>query len=241
MSYYLSKKSKLLKNFDKTANLIRDYLVKHYGKEYADTLYKQTRQQYENLIPEIPYIKGIRAGALNSFLLIVAQELALYKTMKKQDKELGEIWEICHEAIKLRMAKFPKFKRWLLKKLMYSNFLLRRVKKRAERGEQLKFGDFEIRYLIGDGKDFDWGVDYVACGHYTFLKAQGAEQFAPYVCLSDMALGDALGWGLTRTQTIADGCEYCDFRFKKGTKANISSKTPQVQKTIEKIRQIEDH
>ena len=178
MSYYLSKKSKLLKDFDKTANLMQDYLVKHYGKDSADTLYQQTRQQYEALIPEIPYIKGIRAGALNSFLLIVAKELALYKTMKKQDKELGEIWQICHQAIKLRMAKFPKFKRWLLKKLMYSKFLLRRVKKRAEGGEQLKFGDFEIRYLIGEGKNFDWGVDYVACGHCTFLKAQSAEEFA---------------------------------------------------------------
>ncbi len=112
---------------------------------------------------------------------------------------------------------------------------MRRIRRRAESGEILKFGDFEIRYINGDGKEFDWGVDYVACGHYTFLKAQGAEEFAPYVCLSDMALGDALGWGLIRTQTIADGCESCDFRFKKGSETKISSKTPEVQATIEKI------
>jgi hypothetical protein len=88
---------------------------------------------------------------------------------------------------------------------------------------------------MGDGKEFDWGVDYVACGHYNFLKAQGAEEFAPYVCLSDIPLGDALGWGLIRRQTIADGCETCDFRFKKGSETRISSKTPEVQATIEKI------
>ncbi|MHC4395791.1 MAG: L-2-amino-thiazoline-4-carboxylic acid hydrolase [Planctomycetota bacterium] len=218
---------------------MQDYLTKRYGEELANRLYRETRQEYEKIIPEIPYIQGMRARALNSFLIIVAQELAVYRIMKRHNKNLEEIWEICHEAIKSRMEKFSQIKRWLLKYLMFSNFLMRRVKKRARRGEQLKFGDFEVRYLIGDGKEFDWGVDYVGCGHYSFLKAQGAEEFAPYVCLSDIPLSDALGWGLIRTQTIADGCQSCDFRFKKGSKTTISSKTAEVQKTIERIKKKE--
>ncbi len=240
MSYHVSKKSKLLKDFDKTAELMQDYLVRRYGEELADRLYKETQQEYERIIPEIPYIQGIRARALNSFLIITAQELAVYRTMKKHGKAPGEAWEICHEAIKRRMENFSRIKRWFLKRLMFSGFLKRRVKRRAERHEQLKFGDFEVRYIIENGKEFDWGVDYLACGNYNFMKSQGAEEFAPYVCMSDIALGDALGWGLIRTQTIADGCEYCDFRFKKGSKTRISSKIPAVQETIEKIRKMED-
>jgi len=69
---------------------------------------------------------------------------------------------------------------------------------------------------------------------------QGAEEFAPYVCMSDIALSDAMGWGLIRTGTLADGCETCDFRFKKGGKTQISSKTPEVQATIEKIKKKEN-
>ena len=53
--------------------------------------------------------------------------------------------------------------------------------------------------------------------------------------MSDIALSDAMGWGLIRTETLADGCERCDFRFKKGGKTRISSKTAEVQATIEKI------
>jgi hypothetical protein len=41
---------------------------------------------------------------------------------------------------------------------------------------------------------------------------------------------------LIRTQTLADGCDYCDFRFKKGAVTQISSKTPEVQDAIERIR-----
>lgn len=100
----------------------------------------------------------------------------------------------------------------------------------------MQVGDFQIRYIAGDGKEFDWGVDYVKCGNFNFLKAQGAEEFAPYVCMSDIALGDALEWGLIRTHTIADGFATCDFRFKKGSGCSISSKTPEVQQTIERIK-----
>ena len=228
--------TKLLKSFDRTARLMEATLSQRYGHELADQLYVEAREEYEKIIPQVPYIKGARAKALNAFLLITAQELAVYRTMKTHGKSPGEAWELCHEALTMRMEEFSKIKRWFLKKLMFSDFVKRRVKKRAARSEQLKFGDFEIRYVTGDGKEFDWGVDYVTCGNYNFMKAQGAEEFAPYVCMSDIALGDALEWGLIRTHTIADGCETCNFRFKNGSENRISSKTPAVQRTIEKIK-----
>jgi hypothetical protein len=137
------------------------------------------------------------------------------------------------------MREYSKIKRWLLKKIMFFKLLKQRVQMRAKKDVQMEVGDFEIRYITGDGKEFDWGVDYVNCGNFNFLKAQGAEEFAPYVCMSDIALGDALGWGLIRTQTIAEGYEICDFRFKKGGKSKISSKTPEVQQTIERIKRQE--
>lgn len=234
-NYYVSRKPKMLKDFDKTANLVRNSVVASYGPDFADTLYQETRREYEALIPQIPHIEGIRGSMLNSFLRITAQEVAVYQAMKKQGKTAGEAWEICHEALRLRMKQFPKIKRWLLARCMFSSLVKKIARKRAEKGQQIKTGDFETKFVIGDGEKFDFGVDYVACGNYKFVLDQGAEEFAPYVCMSDITLGNALGWGLIRTETLADGCERCDFRFKKGGKTRISSKTPQVQSTIERI------
>ena len=238
-SYYTSRKPKLLKSFDKTAGLVRDHVVSRYGPDFARTLYRETRQEYEALIPQIPHVRGVRGGALNSFLLITAQELAVYRAMKKHGKTAAEAWEICHYAIRLTMEKFPKIKGWLFARIMFSGIVKKRIRKMAEKGEQPRFGDFEVRYIIGDGEDFNFGVDYVACGNYKFIQNQGAEEFAPYVCMSDIALGDAMGWGLIRTETLADGCPRCDFRFKKGGETRISSRTPEVQATIERIRKKE--
>lgn len=225
----------MLEDFEKTAGLVRNFVVSSYGAEFADTLYRDARQEYEALIPQIPHIEERRGAALNSFLLITAQEVALYKAMKKHGKTPAEAWEICHEALKIRVRMVPGIRRWLLKQTMYSGVLRRRLKKMTDIGKPLGFGDFEMKYVAGDGDNFDFGIDYVRCGNYEFVKNQGVEEFATFVCMSDIALSNALDWGLLRTETLADGCERCDFRFKKGGPTRISSKTPEVQATIEKI------
>ena len=225
----------LLGDFDETARLVRRFLADRYGEQGADALCSAAREKYEEIIPQTPRIEGVRAGAMNSFLRITSQEIAVYKAVEERGGTAPEAWEICHEAIRLRMNRFPKWKRWLLRRLMHSGIARRIARRREEGNEQPRFGDFEVRYLSGDGSDFDFGVDYVRCGNLELAKRLGAEEFAPYVCMSDIALSNALGWGLIRTQTLADGCSHCDFRFKKNGETRISSKTPEVQETIERI------
>lgn len=226
---------RLLRDFDKTAELVQSFVADRYGEEGNNVLYRGARKKYEEIIPQIPRIEGARAKALNSFLRITAQEVAVYKAVQERGGTAAEAWEVCHEAIRLRMNGFPKWKRWLLRRFMYSGVVRRIVRRREEKNEQPRFGDFEIRYLTGDGTAFDFGVDYVRCGNLELAKKLGAEEFAPYVCMSDIALSDALGWGLIRTQTLADGYSHCDFRFRRGSETRISSKTPDVQETIERI------
>ena len=234
-------KNKLLSEFDRTAQMTVKFVAERHGADFAIRLYRHARQEYEAIIPQIPAIPGPRARMLNAFLRITAQEVAVYKAMKKHGKTAAEAWEVCHEALRLRMEKFPAWKAWLLRHVMYSSLARRRMRKRAEDSELLRIGEFEVRYIMGDGEDFDWGVDYVECGNLELVRKLGAEEFAPYVCMSDIALGNRLGWGLRRTQTLADGCDSCDFRFKKGADTRISSRTPEVQQTIEKIQKASGH
>ena len=239
LGYHRTRKEKLLKDFDRTSALTKASLVARYGKEFTSMLQREIRQEYEKLIPEIPYIKGSRARPLNSFLLITAQELAVYKAITKHGKPPGEAWELCHEALRFRLAEIPQWKRWLLRRFMFSRLVRKIVARRARQQQKIRFGDFEVEYLIGEGDEFDFGVNYLQCGNYAFVKRHGGEEFAPYVCMSDIVLSEAMGWGVIRTQTLADACPHCDFRFKKGAPTQISSKTPEVQEAIERIRKKE--
>lgn len=45
----------------------------------------------------------------------------------------------------------------------------------------------------------------------------------PVMYAMDIVAREMFGWGLTRTMTIADGYEKCDFRYKKGGKTNIKT------------------
>lgn len=78
-------------------------------------------------------------------------------------------------------------------------------------------------FIKGDKRTFDYGLDYLECAGCTFLTQQGAPELAPLLCGLDKASSEILGWGLTRTMTLAKGYKKCDFRFKKGGKTNIES------------------
>jgi hypothetical protein len=64
--YYTPRKEKLLGDFDASCVSVRASLVARYGQEFANVLEGEGRRQLEELIPEIPYIRGPRARTLNT-------------------------------------------------------------------------------------------------------------------------------------------------------------------------------
>lgn len=236
MSHYIRKKKKLLNDFLESAKAVEPILMERYGEKQAKEIIINATEEFDKLIPEIPHINTPRGRALNGFLLVTAMELAAFKAMSKHGKTPAEAWEVCHHALRIETAKIPRWRRWIMQKLLFSPITMKIFSKRGRK----QIGNFEVEYLSGEGKGFNIGVNYHRCGNIEFANKHGGEAFAPYICMSDIALSDALGWGLTRTQTLADGCSHCDFRFIKGAPTRISSKTPEVQEVIYKIRDEEN-
>ena len=229
--HYTSIKTKLLKDYENTADAVEPFLTEQYGLEQIQTLIAEATREFEKLIPEIPFINTPRGRAFNGFLLITAQELAAFKAMSKHGKTPAEVWEVCHKALRPTTAKIPLWACWIMKTMLFSRVTTKIFSKRGRK----QIGNFEVEYLSGEGKGFNIGANYHRFGNIEFVYKHGGEAFAPYICMSDIALSDSLGWGLTRTQTLADGGSHCDFRFIEGAPTRISSKTPEVQKVIDKI------
>ncbi len=222
-NYYASRKPKLLRDFDKTIGIVRRVFVSRYGDQLATTMLGDVRREFEVLIPRIPYPGDSAPRALKTFIVLSAWEISLYKGMKKHGKGVEEIWEVCQEAFKTRLEAIPRLVRYVLRLLFFSNFVKIKGREFAEESQKGQFGEWEFEFVEGDGEDFDWGVNYTKCALHTFMCDQGAEELAPYACLSDIPMSDALGWGTIRTETLAEGFDKCNFRFKKGGKTKISS------------------
>ena len=220
--YFTSRKSKLLKNFDNVMKKVGIVLISQYGKEFAETIVIEARQEYSKLIPEIPYVGQNRI--LVQFIIGTAQSLAVYKVLSNHGKTVEEAGKLYYLMCKALLNSYPRIVRWLIGKASFSKFYLRALKKGALKSQKrLNPGGYVFSFVDGDGREFDYGVDYTECGGCKFLSEQGASELAPYICTADIIYSELFGWGLTRTKTIAEGFEKCDFRFKKGGKTKVAS------------------
>jgi len=216
--YYIKQKPKLLKDFDKMSKQVKNVLVSHYGEEMADTIIQETRDEYENLIPEIPYIGG-KNNPLTENLVKSAWFLALYRVFKRHGKTAPEAGEISYQMTEASLDAHPQFLLRLLGRWKFTPFYLKKLKKRALKSQKREYpGDWVFEVVDGDKKDFDFGVDYTECGICKFFQEQKAEEFTPFLCPLDIPMGEKFDLGLVRTKTLAEGNDKCDFRFKKGRK-----------------------
>jgi hypothetical protein len=92
-------------------------------------------------------------------------------------------------------------------------------------------GDFVVHFVPGDGRTFDFGIDFTGCAIHKFFQAEGAGHFAKYMCRIDYLTTSFKGIELTRTGTIANGADKCDFRYRL---ADQSRKQPAAQPVIDR-------
>ena len=221
-TYFISRKLKLLKDFDNLMNKTRSVLVSRYGEKSTETMVSEARQEYSKLIPEIPYVGQNRI--LVQFMTGTAQSLAIYRTLRSHGKTVEEAGKLYYLICETLLNSYSRIIRRLIGYLSFSKIYLGALKKGAlESQKRLYPGGYVFSFIDGDGKEFDYGVDYTECGGCKFLSKQGAAELAPYICTADIIYSELFGWGLTRTSTIAEGFEKCDFRFKKRGKTRVAS------------------
>ncbi len=212
----LSNKKRLLRSFDRAGTWLLAPLASHYGKEYSIAMGKKAREEYENLIPDIPYIGGAK-NHWTSDLLESVQYLALYRALQSDDKPMNEIVAIRYEGMRIRLNQYPGFLLRLMGRVQFSSPFINRLKRLSEETQKQVYPDnFKAEIVMGDGKEFDWGIDFSECSIHKFYTAHQAQEFLPYVCKLDYITSAAFGLGLVRTKTIANGDDRCNPRLKWG-------------------------
>jgi len=203
---------------------IRDVFVSPYGEKQTDALIGETRREYESLIPQLPYIGGKQP--YTQFIISAAWTLAMYRVLRAQGATLETIGQLIYEVDRAFLQVYPRFLRLLFGHMTFSRRYIRRLRVRAAESHERRYPDgYVYTFIEGDGETFDFGVDYLECATCKFLQQQGASELGPYLCMSDLLYSELLDWGLIRTQTLAEGADKCDFRFKKGGLTRVTVPT----------------
>ena len=217
---YTSRKSKLLRSFDKLLARVQPWVKNWLGEQQAARFMRDSRQEYASLIPRIPFI-GNSFLAL-SFFTPVTRYLAVYRALQRQDRTAEDAGRLIYRMGTEEALAVPPLGRRVVEYLWFSSLFRKTIKKRGIMTHQRRYpANFVLNYVEGDGQEFDYGVDYLECANCKFLQAENAFEIAPYVCATDKPISELMGWGLYRTTTIADGSPTCKFRFKKGGKTQV--------------------
>ncbi len=213
--YYESKKSELFAQFNDFCQHIGALLEEKYGKKFTEEVMREIKEEYESIYEELPYIGGDE-NSLTNDLVGAAESLAFYLVLKKHNKPLKEIGEMAYIAQEKSFQDHPE-----AVPPMDNPEFFPYMKYAAETSQKRRFpGDWVYDFVEGN-EEFDMGMDFTECGIQKLYHKYDADEFTPYLCAMDIIMSECGNLGLHRTQTLAEGSDHCDFRYKAGRETKI--------------------
>ena len=161
--------------------------------------------------PALDIDHGNLATYIKLSALIMAM-VKLYQELGLREYEIGEsIYRTADEYYRL-----SPIRKWIQNKLFFSRLNKRQILKRQEMSDQLEKGinGFKIQYIEGTNQN-EFGVNYLKCGICDYFKRKNMFEFVKYCCLVDYVIMKNIGIAFSRTTTLGNGGEKCDFRFAK--------------------------
>lgn len=221
-NWYLKNKARIMREIRFAIPHYKKFIAQAYGTDMAKAVVAGTIQRFEALLPDIPYIGGDE-NILTENLYLSAAMLAMYQSLKARGKSVEETARLIYLGTSKFYNSFP-FRlllRWQGRGLLSQKRIDQR-KKDADVSQQRRFpGDWVFEIIEGDQVSFQFGVDYTECGIVKYLSQQGAPELARYLCWLDYPMCVAMRVKLVRTETIAQGCERCNFRFSLGPAVEV--------------------
>ena len=170
----------------------------------------------EKLLEILPLMPdpGWRAPTMRAFSVGGAIYVAVYLTVRPLGLDAAAAWSVCEAATKSHFGRMKGIERAAASS-MFSWPMRYLVRSLEARSKEAPLGGWAARYVEGEAPA-DYGVDYSRCAIRELAVDAGASEFAPFICNSDAIGSQEFGWGLHRTETLAQGGKRCDFRFKRG-------------------------
>lgn len=169
---------------------------------------------------------GFAAPHMRAFSISGAIYVAIYLELAARGRDAAGAWAICEAATRAHFAAMGGFEKRLASDGMFSWPMRTLSRWLARKSHEAAVGGWVFSFVEGEPGAFDYGVDYERCAIRELAVANGAADFAPYICLADVPGSEQFGWGLTRTETIAQGGKRCDFRFKRGAETRVKVHLP---------------
>jgi hypothetical protein len=212
----LADQTMLLKDFQDTNDGALQYMTQLYGLGVARSIAEEAKKQFEALLPLIPDLGGARNVVIRDFP-VALWCVAYFRPMKAHGKTATELGKMIYDLFETELRQMPEAGRLSEGAKLFTREHIEKLRQWARWTQKREYpANWVAAFVPGNGVDFDYGYDYSECAIVKYLKAHGADEVAPYVCLNDFIRSQAYGTGLRRTKTLGQGDDVCNFRYKKG-------------------------
>jgi hypothetical protein len=185
-----------------------------------DGIRQQVMDEFEIVLTQMPYVGGA-ASRMSDFFMRLMGFMAISRVLRRRGVSLSLIGEIERETYKAQLLTVSEGERLAAGRQFMSpenQALLReQAAKSVTENHQTEFPeDFVYDFVApGEGDNFEFGINYKACGFCKFAARHGDKDILPNICGLDFDAYATRGIRLERTQTLAGGASHCNFRFSR--------------------------
>ena len=177
---------------------------------------QEVLDEFQVVLTQMPYVGGTDSR-MSDFFMRLLGFLAISRVLRRHDVALAVIGDIERETYQAQLLAEPEAERLAAGRRFMSLENQTALREQATRSHRSEFAeDFVYDFVEpAPGDDFEFGIDYRACGFCKFAARHGDEDILPNLCGLDFAAYATRGIRLVRTRTLAGGATHCDFRFSR--------------------------
>jgi hypothetical protein len=182
----------------------------------SDGIRQEAMDEFEIVLAQMPYVGGA-ASRMSDFFMRLLGFMAISRVLRRRGVPLSVIGEIERETYKAQLLAAPEAERLASGRQFLSSENQALLREQAAKSHREEFPeDFVYDFVApGPGDNFEFGINYKACGFCKFAARHGDKEILPNICGLDFDAYATLGIRLERTQTLAGGANHCDFRFSR--------------------------
>jgi L-2-amino-thiazoline-4-carboxylic acid hydrolase len=180
----------------------------------TDPLKREIMEEFEIVLHQMPYVGGAESRMTDFFMRLLGF-IAIGRVLRRRGVAPDVIGEIELESYKAQLLTVPEAERFEAGRQFMSQENRAILREQAARSrDEVYSADFVYDFIEpGPGDNFEFGINYRACGFCKFAARHGDGDILSNICGLDYAAYDTRGIKLERTQTLAGGATHCNFRF----------------------------
>jgi hypothetical protein len=194
-------------------------LNQRFGASIGSDLSREIGLEFANTSFLLPDIGSAEENKWVVYMPPASYALAAYRVLVPGRMDIEQFGKLFFETVQEQMTNLSSS---IMKIIGTDQGMKEKTRLLAERSQRRQYAeDWVINFVEGDGQEYTYGIDVTECAIQKYLARQGAPELTRYLCLTDYITSEAIGRGLVRNKTLAEGCDCCDFRYKKGRRSYL--------------------